>query len=507
MYEFQYSRYDSDGVIKYYRDKNDKTPNLWYSTSYYENCDKYTIYDKNEMYNVLFSYDDFEKSINPQQERMQIQQQMKTELNNWFIDGGKNYIVTNEGLGKSSTVLDFGKDNNFVYVCHSRSRINEVSKVLDTHNIKYKVIFGNEDLLKELNEYELSEKYSNLFIGNNDRDESFKKFIENNVDDDIRKQIILQEHKHNSNSLITDDCVRLVTSKKLSIEIYKENFQGNNSNDWHTNQKIIFDEFNFGEWSSWRKAKVGENSLPFDTIWNKDDYIQLEGNKHSFSKLLKYSNNVLILTTERSLIQPLFYKTEYTEIYYQGNEKLSSNIWDNIKFEKKLYDESVIYILTKSTKKGDYRDTIIQNVKNWFKNTYNEEIDTISDGTTLRDVSHLGVKGSNEYDDKNLLIIGTFRTEIEDNIFYQSCKEYLDNYLDDKKQIQNFIKSVHLQSQVSQSIGRNSGFRNQHNKKTVVVLPLLDGNRQHNFKHIDLNYVSSNVLIQLDFGDEGLVSK
>ena len=113
-----------------------------------------------------------------------------------------------------------------------------------------------------------------------------------------------------------------------------------------------------------------------------------------------------------------------------------------------------------------------------------------------------------------MLIIGTLRTEIEDNILYYSAEEYFKKFREYFKeqgktpsevdaQINSYIKQVNLQTQVSQSIGRNSGFRDK-GKKAVVVLPLLQPNSTKKFKPINLNYISSDVrvLYQPDIDSE-----
>ena len=106
--------------------------------------------------------------------------------------------------------------------------------------------------------------------------------------------------------------------------------------------------------------------------------------------------------------------------------------------------------------------------------------------------------------------MGTFRNELEDNIFYYSCIHYFDKYktytnqqgLNTSKEIRDFIIKANLSAQVSQSIGRNSGFRAE-GKTTIVVLPLLNGNSKHNFKQFPLNYISPNVkvLSDIDFDE------
>ena len=93
-----------------------------------------------------------------------------------------------------------------------------------------------------------------------------------------------------------------------------------------------------------------------------------------------------------------------------------------------------------------------------------------------------------------------------DNILYYSAEEYFKEFkayykeqgmdaINIKKAINNYIKQIQLQTQVSQSIGRNSGFRDQ-GKKTAVVLPILQPNSTRKFKSIDLNYISPEVRIR-----------
>ena len=73
--------------------------------------------------------------------------------------------------------------------------------------------------------------------------------------------------------------------------------------------------------------------------------------------------------------------------------------------------------------------------------------------------------------------------------------ELVENQISIPKQINNYIKQVQLQTQVSQSIGRNSGFRDK-GKITAVVLPILQPNSNKKFKPINLNYISPNVFIR-----------
>jgi hypothetical protein len=180
------------------------------------------------------------------------------------------------------------------------------------------------------------------------------------------------------------------------------------------------------------------------------------------------------------------------------------------KLEQKLFDENVIYILTSSTNVS-IRDELINDIRTNLEEEYHEEFIVISNNTKEENVTHARVKGSNEYADNNTIIIGTLRTEIEDNILYYSAedyfikfKEYIEVEYKDLSEdhqakkantaINTYIKQVYLSTQVSQSIGRNSGFRDQ-GKKTAVVLPILQPNSRSKFKDIDLNYISTDVRI------------
>lgn len=504
MHNFEFARVDNNSIVKYYRNEKDKTPNIFYSaSSYYDNCNEYTLYDKKQQFNVLFSYDDFANSINPQIERDKIQSKLSNEIQNWLIDGGKKYIVTNEGLGKSSTILKFGEKHNFLFVCYTRDRIDEVSSYLTQNKIKHKKVLSNYQILYAFELYDLAELYNEKV--SNDDDLSFKKFINNSHINDELKDSIINAYEKNLEVMRTDNCVRLVTSAKLKVELMRNNFNGRDAENHFKEQNIIFDEFVFSEWSKFRVPKDGEEIEQKKTIWqtknNESKLVNLAKNESFFDEL-KYSKRVLLLTTERSLIKPLFYNSEYKEIQIYEKKVNANFSMNEYKFERKLYDDSVVYILVKSTS-VKVRDELIKRCKERFSILSDEDISVISDNAKERDYSHIAVKGSNEYSDKNLLIIATLRAEIEDNIFFYSCPEFFKKYahhmkdlnLNPKKEVQNYIRQAHLLTQVSQSIGRNSGFRNR-DKKTIVVLPLLTANSKYNFKTIDLNYISPNVYIQ-----------
>ncbi len=512
LYGFKYAKYDKSGIIKFYRDENDKIANVWYAPHYYDNeINEHTIYDKKEKNNVLFSYADFKNSINPQEERDAIQEKMAEEFENWDIDGGKKFVVTNEGLGKSSTILKMGKRNRFIFACHTKARVREISTSMTEEGIKHTVVLSNYEILEELASLDIAKNYEEKF--SKDEKHGFKKFVEQNIQDEKLKKTVLDKHKENSQNLKNTHTVRIVTSKKLQVEIEQTYYRKDEL--WFKYDRIIFDEFVLDEWALYRNPEEGEETESKPTIWTKkDSFVSLAENPSSFQELLKPCQGVLILTTERRLLELIFYDKEYNEMkileFDNGAIYLNeSGSFDCFDLEYKLYDENVIYILTNSTR-AEIRGSLANSIKSKFEKKYKEDFILIADNTESRDASHAGVKGSNKYADKNTIVIGTLKTEIEDNILYYSSnffndykihleQEYQHMKEEDrdkkiKKEIQNYIIQIQLQTQVSQSIGRNSGFRDK-GKKTVVILPLLKPNSTSKFESLDLNYVSPNVFI------------
>lgn len=489
MYKMSLGKCDSNGVLKFRRDSSDRTPNVWYPTSYTNGLDKYTIMDNKNPYRVMFSYDDFMESINPHIQKEIIQKRLQDNVTDWFFEGGKKYVITNEGLGKSSTILRLGKKFDFVFVCHSNDRMLEVSKYLRGNNIKYHYIISNTDILREFELDDLVNKYQEDI--DKKKKISFKKLINDNVSDEDLKGKIMYRYEDNLLKLQTDNSVRLVTSNKLKWELYKENFKGEESNKWYVNQRFVFDEFNFNEWSKLKVPEEGEHSISYPSIWTNDNYVNLNENEFSFVDLLEYSKNVLLLTTERGVIQTLLYDSDYTELRVFDNkfyDWITGSI-NELKFEQKMFDDSVFYVLTNTTKK-DQRDSIIKEVQK----DYGKPLYVISNNSILRNSSHLGVKGRNDLMEVDTLVVGTFRTQEEDTILYYSSETFFNKYekTHSKKEVRGYINEISLISQVSQSIGRNSGFRST-GSKTIVVLPILFPNTSKVFKPINMNYVTPNV--------------
>jgi len=57
------------------------------------------------------------------------------------------------------------------------------------------------------------------------------------------------------------------------------------------------------------------------------------------------------------------------------------------------------------------RDEPIKDIKSDLEKEYNEEFIVISNNTIFKDASHAGVKGSNECDDKNTIVVSTLRNK------------------------------------------------------------------------------------------------
>ena len=72
---------------------------------------------------------------------------------------------------------------------------------------------------------------------------------------------------------------------------------------------------------------------------------------------------------------------------------------------------------------------------------------------------------------------------------------------------EQYLQRIIMETEISQSIGRNSGLRHT-NKDCVVVLPILNSKSANTIKMpLDLNYVSSEIISALWDGIVGLWKK
>lgn len=504
MYQYKFHKIDSNRIMKFRRDIADKTPNIWFplnESKYYNELTNKIFYDKKQAHNVMFSIEDFQEAIdikNLSTERISIQKDMADPIDSWLSgeSSGKKYLITNEGLGKSSTLLSKGKYFDFIYVCHTNDRINEASEYLTHCGIPFQQIISNTNILRTFNQDKLVEEYDKLFEKR--KRVSFKNFLKDKIKDPVLLSQMIGEYELNLQTLHECKTVLLISSKKLQYEIFKEDLQGNNSDKWYTDKIFIFDEFIFDEWAKWRAPQPNENLQNFETIWKKkNSYVQLVENELSFIKLLTYSHKVLILSTERLLLEATLHGNGFSEIISYNMKINRSFKTINNKFEKKILDTSVTYILSATTSVKD-RNQLIQGAKDYLleNNLIDGEHTVVSDNSILANNSHASVKGKNDLANKDTLIIGTYRTEIEDNILYHNSKDFFDilEKKNDLSYVREYIKNLFLSSQVSQSIGRNSGFRNQ-GKRTIVILPLLKPFSNKKIKEIKLKYITPKVFI------------
>ncbi|MDD5084372.1 MAG: hypothetical protein PHT88_05605 [Candidatus Moranbacteria bacterium] len=510
-FDYQYS--DSNVVMKFKRDCADRYPGVWHSTQYYSNeSNKWTIWDKKKPYNVLFTLNTCEQAIFAEEHRESLQEELRTAVENWFAGGGgRNYIVTNEGLGKSTSILKFGVKRHFIYACQTNSRVKEVCRFLKENKIPFYHIESNYSILKGLGYKDLAKKY---FKEYNKREEditieSFTKFLHKEKVPQEDQDEILAEYERNRINLMDNNLVRIVTTKKLQIELIRAT-KNNHIRTWHNDHFIIFDEFHFSDWVPLKEATAKEiekmKYISYPSIWNgSDTNIMLSQNNESLLSLLKNNSKVLVLTTERKLIVPLFNNGIYKFheiIPFEWSSPYST-------FDQKLYCKNIIYILTNTTRtdsrypllKGlseKYEvDLIISNKINIIHDNEMGEIRVIrrDDGKYIFITSHASVKGSNNYHDKSLLIFATKAGEEETNLMYYSCREYFDSKFSDNKAILGDIQERIMVTAISQDLGRNQGFRGKSNKLAVVVLPILTTNSEKNFRIPDgLTYITENVI-------------
>jgi hypothetical protein len=170
--------------------------------------------------------------------------------------------------------------------------------------------------------------------------------------------------------------------------------------------------------------------------------------------------------------------------------------------EVKLEADNVNYLLVKSTSKDKLSDQA-----SWFAGS-NAKI--ISDGlknSGIDALTHLGVKGMNNLSDSDTIVFGTQKTEIVLREMFVNNKAYFTALVTHKyknavmsdddifKKSEPYIQEILIETQVSQSIGRNSGFRFS-GKKCVVVLPVVHSNSTRRLSRtLKSNYISENVLV------------
>ena len=290
---------------------------------------------------------------------------------------------------------------------------------------------------------------------------------------------------------------------------------------------IVFDEFLVGEWyrHSLTDVQPSVYDLTVESTWSKGS--NFYGTKvDSFFELLEHKR-VLILTTEKRLISIMMFRSDYKEFLGTQNFSLSSDyqLIDKEPIEFKLETDNVTYLLVKSTRKdileaqikqiqGDDKSVIV--ISNGVKNTINNSL------------THMGIKGINNLSQNDTLIIGTLKNEqqvkeyILNNKNYfvimfksqliQRLKVFKETYTSDFEILKSYgndllyefsepiVQKILLETEVSQSIGRNSGFR-ENGADCVVLLPIIQHNTFRRIgRRLNLNYISKNVQV-LDYDE------
>lgn len=569
--------------------------------------------NKSKAFNTLFTYNDFVTANKAEEIRTELQSKLKDKVDHFLSDVShnlkskrKHYLITNEGLGKSTSVLHLGTKYKFIYLTHTNSKMLETIKELESKNISFSKILGIKYFLIENNETKLATEYEEYAKKEND-DEShinFNDFLSTMEVQGTRKRELLRKYKINNKKFFSDSNVVVMTMKKLMViltgfqkkqhkifgkhklknlkierqeiklDYIIENYERNikelkllieeekdidskerKKKDLKRNKReldnlvftrkvlndkraIIFDEFNRNDWYRYNtKNKSDDNTFHsiHNLFWgngNTDNGERVSLHKQdNFIELLD-SKSVLILSTERRILEDVFYAYNYNELNYFESSLFDD--WGEViddkemsSFDIKLHDSDIVYILTTSTSKLDNR---LKNIATYLGNEFN--VNTIISNTLKKEdfsnkvvYSHLAVRGENSFSNKDMLIFGNLKNESELLVHIENCKnkyekvfnkeiqaindKFLRLGMEDKftnseldyirgkeirKLFENRTQEVLLESEVSQSIGRNSGFRGK-GKRTYVVLPILVGGTNSTIsKKMNLNYVSENVI-------------
>lgn len=532
--------------MKFRRNRNDKGPgvfNVPYSDTYNPNL----IFDNNkEIYTSLFQLDDYVKAKEANTVRDETQGKIRNLIEEWLYHGWRDdrhmYLITNEGLGKSTSVLGLAKNRHtFIYATHSRAKMEETGVYLNGIGVPYKTILSVEDILKKEGCENIVPKYKK-YVSTTDNP-SFREFIKSAVES-WKADGLINAYERN-NRQVQEHSVILMTNAKLKIML-----EVNQAGILSDKKAVILDEFLDTDWLKKiiktddikeKDEKVGEVHI----TWGLHQEVVDDDSKYnsykqpSFSDLLA-SRQVLVLSTERSLVELIFHDTEYKEMSVPHNDMFrfkDDSLIDADSFnlvrnedsylEHKLKANNVTYLLVGSTSKDKafkqleelnekYKDLDIVIISNGMKN---EDIDALS---------HMGIKGKNDLSNENTLILGSVKNEIQvKNIFINTrayfekrfhfsdemnarvsnktkelshltsveLSSYLTKYTE-KLLIghsEKTIQEILIQTEISQSIGRSQGFRFK-NKMCYVVLPIMHSKSNTKFsRNLKFNYVSENV--------------
>lgn len=466
----------TDKFIKFKRDSEDKVGNVLY----YVNQNNKVLHDisRNSRIDLLFSNEDFENSILAINSRESIQKNIQDDLINHFIKrenmiecgltpDNKTIIIANEGVGKSESVISLCKEQKIIYAAHTIKRIEEIKTSFLEKNIDFIVCYSNEEIFRE---FKLDEKVISDYKEACKHGITTINFIENTFKNNEELKVTISRRiEENNNLLLRKDCNVIITIaklKRLLLKFIKKT----------TLSTIVLDEFEASDFYSFTTESTDKNGTLHKCLYG-DIQITVYKNRLNLLSLLKY-HSVIILSTEKMKIE---------RIFHNNNEYSIKN------HSRLLLSRNVIYKLVHSTsgmKKDEIktRDLIIKQVKNLYPFIDEIIVNSSNEGT----VNHLQVRGSNNYSEKNILVVATLPCPQEQKIFELNCKDFYENK--SIKDIQNDINNTLISCQINQSIGRNSGFR-ENGKKSVVILPLLAPNSNTCFRsnNLNLSYVSDNI--------------
>ncbi|MDO9305076.1 MAG: hypothetical protein Q7T77_07075 [Sulfuricurvum sp.] len=506
LHKFIPERFDSNGVIKFKRDSNDKTANVFVSSQENNSSySKYTLWDKKESFNTLFSYNDYALAIDAHSKREPLQEIIRATVSDWFSDYSPKYLITNEGLGKSTAILKLGHSEKFIFAVHTRVRAEEVGETLLKEGIPFVRILNNEEvILQASGDLLLAEAYKKYQNNKSDEFITLKGFLNQQKIPEEDQVNIKEFYNQNISNILDTTKVRIVTTRKLQIEIQRAIRAGVNHFSDHF---IIFDEFILTEWTSVKAPTIKEiekgTFTEHKSIWSTGKKIKFSENKDSFLNLLKQSKKVLILTTERDIVEPILSNSNFKELKPSYNFIYQHQL---IQFEAKLSAPNVHYLLVNSTR-GDKRADLLKAViKTKFvpdfiisnkvqQGGFSGNFLILEDGSRIDIKTPASVKGKNLLESASTIVLGTLADESHVNLVYYSSELYFISKNLTEKELREDIQNRILVTSINQSIGRNQGFRSK-GAKTLVILPLLqNGKTKKNFKALEsLRYISHSVV-------------
>lgn len=513
---------NTDTVLRFKRDKNDSTGNLF---NYHSKDEKYIIdTTKGSSTDLLFCNSDFLDAVKPDEkvklneiaienfeaiisdpilsecltkeqtdsyraevyaemnEQENIKKQITSAIENsvFAIDylgqnSIKKVIVANEGVGKGRAIIELCRNTPIIYAADTKDRIKEIKESLDKEHIDSVICYSNSEVLARLGYDSDFIKKFELEIKD---DVTTNKFIDKTLTKE-EALVVKNALKENNKVIERTDVTVLLTTKKLQVLLLSYQSKSNLS-------LIVLDEFEVSDFYpvSTSKSYKGQKARKVDTFF--DNTIKVYENRESLFTLL-IGKSAIILSTELEKVKRVFYKKDN---YY---------VTDCTKLIKA---NNVTYILTSSTSNVatesgfTKRDEKIEKVKE----LHPDITKVITNNSSEADLSHKAIRGSNSYKKGNTLVVGHYPNDEEQYLFYEAAKEYYnDTFGDDLDSIADDINFTIMGTQISQSIGRNSGFR-ESGAKCYVLLPIFAPNSTKCFKkrnnqkmELHLKYVSPNI--------------